>query len=146
MELFTKEADYRLPKGPLYTMVMEEFALTEETAFIPLMENDYYPVREKTAALQKLLGKAAAAGDDNAVAVYQQAAEELALMVKGVERQLTLTAPVQISYSGGIFHAGELILHPLKNLLPAPAYTLMPPAFSPDYGSVLLAHRYFVPK
>lgn len=55
MELFSKQADGRIPVGPLYHMMRERFQLKQDMDFIACMEAEYIPVRSKTASLQKLL-------------------------------------------------------------------------------------------
>lgn len=145
MELFTKEADGRLPKGALYSIVREELSLEDDMAFTEIMEEKFCPYREKTAALQRWLCDAALAGDAAAKKVYVSAAEELALAVKGVAGQLSFTYPIRISYSGGIFRSGELILEPFFEFLPPDEYELNPPLLSPVKGAVLLAFRQFLP-
>ena len=145
MELFTKEADGRLPKDALYSIVRKELSLVSDLDFVDIMEKEYYPYRDKTASLQRWLCSAARAGDFAAQSVYADAAEELALAVRGVANQLCFEAPVTVSYSGGIFRSEELILAPFSELLPQAEYRLCRPLLSPAEGSVLLAFRDFLP-
>lgn len=139
MELFMKEVDGRLPRGPLYDILREELKLPSDIAFIALMHEEYLPHRDKTASLQMLLEKAAIAGDEAARGVYEKAAEELALLVMGANGRLGLAAPFPVSYSGGMFKAGDLILPAFQNSVEALGGMLVHPIHSPVHGAVLLA-------
>ena len=48
MSLFSKEADGRLPRGPLYDLVHGEFGLTEDYQFIDRIVREFAPYREKS--------------------------------------------------------------------------------------------------
>ena len=74
MELFSKEADGRLPKNALYEIIRMEFSLAEDFAFIDLMERAFLSSRRKVASLQPLLERAARAGDAAAAEIYRQEA------------------------------------------------------------------------
>lgn len=145
MELFSKEADGRIPRGALYTLLREKLALSDDMDFVEIMENEYCPHRDKTASLQRWLCDAAEVGDEAARTVYREAAAELAMAVTGVAGQLSFEGPVRVSYSGGIFRAGALMLEPFSALLPQPAYILCTPVLSPVAGAALLAFREFLP-
>lgn len=139
MELFMKEMDGRLPRGPLYDVIRGEFSLEDDIAFISLMHEDYLPYRDKVASLQMLLEKAALAGDEAATQVYLTAAEELALLVKGAKASLDLPAPFTVSYSGGMYKAGDLILPAFRKRVETLGGQLVAPLHSPVHGAVLLA-------
>lgn len=139
MELFSKEADGRLERGPLYERVREWFGITEDIEVIDIFERDYQPYRDKTASLQKLLMDAALAGDRAALAAYDQAAKELADILKAVYNGLGFDDICPVSYSGGLFRTGELILRPLRAQLAGYQMELVQPKSTPDWGAVLLA-------
>lgn len=146
MQLFTKQADGRSPRGPLYEQVRREYALENDFDFIPLVLGEMLPYREKTAAFQKLLSDAADEGDAAALMLYTQAGEELALMAQAVKEALNFTAkPVAVSYSGGAFKAGEKILRPFEAALTAQGMRLSPPRLTPVQGAALLALRRYAP-
>jgi len=143
MELFSKQSDGRLPKGALYDIITEAFELKEDFAFIDIMEKDYIPYREKVASMQVFLMQAALKGDESAKEMYIQAADELAQIVSGVARRLELSKPFPVSYSGGLFKAGDLILNPFTKNITSLGGQLQEPLFSPVYGAVLLAMSKF---
>ncbi len=142
MELFSKEADGRLERGPLYSLVREYFSITEDIEVIDIFERDYQPFRDKTASLQKILMNAALQGDLAALAAYEDAAGELAAILKAVHGGLGFKKQCPVSYSGGLFRTGELILHPLKKQLAGCDMKLIQPKSTPDWGAVLLAADY----
>jgi len=152
MELFSQQADGRLPRGPLYDLVRSEFALERDFDFIELMERDYIPYRDKVARLQELHERAAVAGDESALALYPESVKELIRAIEAVARQLGfLDAPFEVSYSGGLFksstgQAGARIkkthlLEPLAARLKALGATLVTPLLDPHQGALLCAMR-----
>ncbi len=141
MELFMKEADGRKPKGACYTVVCEALSLSDDIAFVALMSEQYLPYRDKVAAMQLLLEKAALAGDEAAKAVYLAAAEELALLVDGLRGRLAFPEGFLVSYSGGMFKAGDLILPAFIKRVQAMGGKVLPPAHTPVHGAVLLAQN-----
>lgn len=141
MEVFSKESDGRAEPGPLLQIVREKFSLTEDMDIVDIYEAQYQNDRTRKADLQRLLLKAAEQGDRNAVKIYEEAARELSLTVLAVFRKLKFrtVAEVQVSYSGGLFHAGRYILDPLRRELSSYPIQLTEPLFTPAYGAVLLS-------
>lgn len=139
MELFSKEADGRVPKSSLYEILMEEFALEDEMDFIGYMDREYIGDRSKVASLQKFLLQAARDGDISAQELYRAAAEELGIMAGSILKQLWDEEEVPVSYSGGLFHAREFVLPVLEELVKKQNGYLVSPKFSPAEGAVLMA-------
>jgi len=147
MRLFTKQADGRIPRGALYTLIRQHFKLEDDFTFVELIQRDYLPYRDRTAAFQLLLLEAANLGDSSAGLIYQWAAEELALQALTVYRGLSFQrrcAPV--SYSGGIFKAGKWVLDPLRIQLESEGLTLEPPLLDPSAGACILCGMHFAPE
>lgn len=144
MELFSKQADLRMPRGPLYQIIMEHFALADPMDFINLMEINYVPNRSKVASLQKILLQAACAGDRSAQTLYAKAAKELSLLVTGIVTQLNMSGKdFPVSYSGGLFHAQEFVIPDLKELVYKAGGSLTEPEFDPVTGAALMAADQF---
>lgn len=139
MELFSKQADRRVEKGPLYEIVMEEFKLQDAMDFIKYMDRDYIPDRSRVASLQRLLLQAADRGDRAALQLYREAAEELAMMVESIAKSLWNGEKIRVSYSGGLFHAKEYVLPVLEKRIAGINAGLAGPLFSPVQGAVLMA-------
>lgn len=145
MSLFTKQADGRLPKGPLYEILRAAFGLTSDFEFVERMVQEIVPLRAQVAGLQGYALQAARAGDTAVKALYVRAAHELALLVQGVRAQLAF-APgecVTVTYSGGLFHAESLILAPLAQAIEPLHCRLSPPQHSATVGALMLANHYF---
>ena len=84
-------------------------------------------------------------GDSHALRILEDAARELAGIADAVRRALAFEAgePVHISYSGGIFQAGALVLDPLRRELVArsAAYELRTPVLPPHLGAAIYAAK-----
>ena len=144
MSLFTKQSDGRIPQGPLYELVKTSLHLSEDINFIDLVVNELAPYRDQVAAFQLYAYKAAQAGDLTARNLYERAAHELALMVGSLCRELKLPENTNVSYSGGLFQTGDLILKPLKKEIAAYHCNLQSPKGSAIHGALLLAIERFL--
>jgi len=138
LEIFCKQADGRLPGGKLYEIVRAHFALEEDIEIIVRLDEMGY-TRKNIAALQLLLMDAAREGDESALWLYGEAARELALLAKGLRGNLELEPGSPLSYAGGLWGAGELILAPFKEAVSGLDMTFVEPALPPVLGAVLLA-------
>lgn len=139
MELYSKQADGREEKGPLYELIREEFSLEEEMDFIGLMDREYIGERSRVASMQRLLLKAAKRHDPSAQRLYQEAARELGMMAGSILRQLWKDEKVPVSYSGGLFYAEEFVLPYLEKSVQDQNGFLVKPLFSPVQGAALMA-------
>lgn len=140
MSLFSKQADGRIPRGPLYSVVKEEYGITDDLAFNDYVIEHIVGHRERVAAFQLIAMQAAEAGDLSAHNLYQSAAHEFALMVKALKGRLQFSQEkVSVSYSGGLFRAGELILAPFRQEVEHFGFSLQPPLMSAVKGALLMA-------
>jgi N-acetylglucosamine kinase-like BadF-type ATPase len=146
MELFSKQSDGRAPRDALYTTVRRELALKDDIDFIDLIHTEYVEYREQVASLQFLAEKAALAGSQSARAIYEEAVRELLLLVSAVRGQLDFPEKkYNVSYSGGLFKAGELVLPQFSRGIEQEGGKLAVPCFGPVEGAVLLAFQQFAP-
>lgn len=143
MSLFTKQADGRVPRGPLYRLVREALDLSADMGFIDRVVRELAPHRDKVAAFQKLACRAALEGDGSACALYGRAARELALMVGALCRELDLPENTAVTCSGGLFQTGRLILEPFAQEIAPYGCTLRPAEGDALQGALLLAKRQF---
>ena len=97
--------------------------------------------RDQVARLSLNLHEAAPQGDPHAREAYRQAAYECSLIGKSLLMQLQFSPmeEVTVSYSGGVFKAGELILEPLRSFLQDFRAALKQPVLSPVSGAALYA-------
>ena len=116
-QLFAKQSDGRVPRGRLHALMKARLGLKDDYELNNLVRDVYAPSREKTASIQRILLEAAREGDASAVRLYEEAARELAENVNAVLRQLRLGDTPTVSYSGGIFETGDLILKPFRAAL-----------------------------
>ena len=144
MGLFSKEADGRLPQGALYRIVRAELGLVRDFSFTEVIQERWAPRRDKVASFQRYAYQAAGEGDEAAAGLYRAAARELALLVRGVREKLgLLREETRVSYSGGLFQTGELILTPLRLEVEAQGGVLRPPERTATEGALLLARERF---
>lgn len=143
MGLLTKETDGRLPRGALYEVVRKKLGISIDTRFIDVIASEFAPYRDKVAAFQMYAYEAAKLGDAAAIALYGRAAYELALLVRALKNTLRFPAHTDVSYSGGLFRVGELLLGPLAEELSAYGCTLQPPASTALEGALMLSIERF---
>jgi len=92
----------------------------------------------------QLVIEAAQIGDTVANNILARAGSELADCVLAIARRLQMTTTeFPVAYVGGAFHAGELLLNPMRLHLQrdAPGATLQPPALPPVEGAAMMARR-----
>lgn len=144
MSLFSKEADGRAPRGALYEIVREKFGLLNDFYFTDVILERWAPFRAEVAAFQNCACEAAEAGDAAAASLYREAARELALLVKALREKLfSAKEAASVSYSGGLFKAGALVLQPFRQEVEALGCTLHAPRRSATEGALLLAIQHF---
>ena len=92
----------------------------------------------------KLVIEAAQSGDTVASDILARAGSELAHCVLAIARKLHMTdSEFPVAYVGGAFHAGELLLNPMRLRLQrdVPGATLQPPLLPPVEGAAMMAMR-----
>lgn len=143
LALFSRMVDGRAEPGPLLALVREHFELAHDLDLCGEINGS--AARSELAQLARLATAAANAGDVQARQLLVRAGDELALLAAGTARNLGLPAgaPVDVSYSGGVFAAGELVLGPLQAALARrlPGAVLQRPRFGPELGAALYAAR-----
>lgn len=144
MSLFSKESDGRAPRGALYELVRQELRLSQDCDFINIVLQDIAPYRERVAQFQQYVWQAAEQGDTQAAELYTKAAGELSLMVRTLKQQLLLSpGKTSVSYSGGVFKAGDWVMRPFGEQVEALDCRLQAPLHSPVEGALLLATKQF---
>jgi N-acetylglucosamine kinase-like BadF-type ATPase len=101
------------------------------------------PSRDMIAALSKVVAEAAGNGDAAALAIFEAAAFELTKIVEAIRRHLGYETDeiARVSYSGGVFRSGELLIEPFRRHLAGAQYALIDPIFAPSIGAALNAAR-----
>lgn len=146
LALFSRMADGRLPAGPLLALVRNHFELRQDLDLAGLINSGTAAARSQIAQLSRVAAAAARAGDGQAQDVFKRGGLELAALVFATRRALAVPDAVElaVSWSGGVFSSGELVLAPFTAALSAPtgAFRLVPPQLPPCIGAALYAaHR-----
>jgi N-acetylglucosamine kinase-like BadF-type ATPase len=143
LNVFTRMSDGRLPKGALHAVFREALGLAVDLDLCAQLMNAHD--RGRIAAMSQLVARAAYRGDASALRIFNDAARELAAIADAVRQTLQFepNEPVPVSYSGGVFNAGELILGPLQRHLETQSRTfqLQAPMFTPSAGAAIHAAR-----
>lgn len=139
LEHFTKQSDGREKKSRLYEYVLKTYSLECPEDILKLVITEWKGKRDKIAGLSKDVFVLAEEGDSNAVEIFGKAAEELALIVKGILRQGTFEYPVHISYSGGVFKAMKYLEKSFEDSLKEIPHIVCEPKLLPVEGGILLA-------
>ena len=148
LNIFTRMSDGRLPKGPLYTTFRASLDLGADPLHHDLdicarVMNAHD--RGRIAAMSQLVARAAQDGDVSAIRVFDDAARELAAIAEAVRGALEFEPDegVPISYSGGVFNAGALILTPFQRHLAqqSSTYQLRVPIVAPGGGAAIYAAK-----
>jgi N-acetylglucosamine kinase-like BadF-type ATPase len=143
LNIFTRMSDGRLPHGPLYDAFRTELDLGPDLDLCAKVMNTH--TRGSIAAMSQLVDRAAQGGDASAIRILDDAARELAAIAEAVRRALAFepdeSAP--LSYSGGVFNAGALILDPLRRHLAerSGTYQLRAPIVMPSGGAAIYAAK-----
>jgi len=147
MALFAKQSDGRAPRGPFYDIVKKHYSLNDDFDFLAIADSELLPFADKVAAFQRLIAEAGKAGDPTAQSLYVEAARELSDGAIAVRKGLDFTSSlVAVSYTGGVFLVGDLILKPFEEFIHNADMDLVAPLFGPTEGAVLLAVNEFNPE
>lgn len=145
---FFRQADGRSQRGPLYSILCEYWSLGDHPEYfggkvLSTLNKD----RTALASLQLQAKRALIAGDIAVRRIYDCAVDELVHTVDTVRNALRFdTLPVKVSYSGGFFKNGEIILQPFREKLGNCGMVLCAPCYTPAVGSLALAaKRYLSP-
>lgn len=140
IQAFSKECDGRLRKGTLYDIFMTELKLEDENEIITFLNDGIKNDRGEIAKLAYLCSLAALKGDENAVNIFKEAGEELSQIAKVLLKNFNKDEEVLLSYTGGVFKSGELVLEPIRRELKENNVKLIQPVLPPDLGACLLAY------
>jgi len=138
---FTRQADGRDPKTALYDVLYKKLELEEDGQLISRVVEEWNLDRTKVASLAPIVKQLCELNDPNGYEIFDRAANELADIIITLYRRLEFTGDIKVSYTGGIFKNGEVLLSPLRNILAKYHMELAEPILPPDKGAVLLAMK-----
>ena len=145
LNAYSRMSDGRLPKGALHALISDSLNLANDLDLCAHVYGANARTRGELAQFSRLVARAADSGDSVATDIFRRAASELALIVEALRRRLGF-APgeiVKLSYSGGAFAAGDLLLEPFIAALDTayPNYSVHRPLHDPHHGAALYAAR-----
>lgn len=145
LNAYSRMSDGRLPKGPLHALINQALDVSVDLDVCARIYGENARSRGEVAQLSVVVARAAEAGDEAARQIFVRAGQELAQIAEAIRRTLGFGADdiVPLSYSGGAFASGELLLAPFHQALKAahPRFELRSPRFEPHYGAALYAAK-----
>jgi N-acetylglucosamine kinase-like BadF-type ATPase len=142
LNAYSRMSDGRLPKGPLHAVINEALKLGNDLELCARVYGVDAPSRSELARLAPLVAQAAEQRDVVAIGIFRSAARELALLADTLRLKLGYPPgePAKLSWSGGAFAAGELLMRPFKEALGVD-FELCHPKYDPHFGAALYAER-----
>lgn len=134
--------DGRGPTTKMIDLLRDEYKMEPEE--LPRFVYAITTHADDIARFTKVVFDAARGGDAVAQGILNNAGEELGICVAAVAKQLGLAAkPFPVSYVGGAFNAGELLIEPMRTYLrrQAPSATIAAPMRTPVAGAAMMAVR-----
>lgn len=140
---YTKQKDGRKPVTPLVEILEREYKIDSYFGIVDIVYNDYKLARTEMAGFAKVASLAAEAGCPVCIKIFEEAAKELFLHVKALAKELEFKNEFVVSYTGGVFKAGELILKPMRELIEKEKLNckLSAPKLDPWNGAALMAYK-----
>jgi N-acetylglucosamine kinase-like BadF-type ATPase len=143
LNVYSRMSDGRQAKGPLHRLINEALNLRNDLDLCAHVYGANARSRGELAQFCQTVAKAAAQGDPAAADIFRRAGGELAQIADALRRKLDYPAGenVRLSYSGGAFAAGDLLLKPFEEALRATgvAFELRQPAHAPHIGAAMYA-------
>lgn len=133
LEVFSKQSDGRLEKTKLHSIVCEELQLKHDIEIVSYIEQ--HKKRTEIASLAKLVYLSAIANDPHALAIYDDAAKELASLANALKCHYQ--GAIKVSYCGGVFKSGDFIFIPLRNYI-ATGLEIVEPKYDSVKGAFLV--------
>ena len=142
IQTFTKQSDGRIERTLLHNHLKSMLNIEDDFDILNLIIHKLKLDRTEIAQFSKFAYDLALQGDPAALRIFHDAAFELHLMVKALICKLDFGEKiVKVSYSGGVFNSGDIILRPLSEYLSSLNVQLVKPVFSPSIGACLLAYK-----
>lgn len=145
LNVYSRMSDGRLPKGPLHRLINEALNLRNDLDLCAHVYGSNARTRGELAQFSQTVSKAAAQGDAAATEIFRRAGGELAQIAEALRRKLAYASDeaVQLSYSGGAFAAGDVLMKPFGEALRATgaAFELRQPTHEPHVGAAMYAAK-----
>ncbi|MGO1041919.1 N-acetylglucosamine kinase [Clostridioides difficile] len=146
LRMFTMQSDGRCKKTKLYDLIKIHLDIDNDYDIIKYVNDEVEVDRTEIAKFATICLKAAIEGDNTANKIFDDAAYELSRLIIGLEPYFEKDTKIKVSYSGGVFKSGDLILEPLKKYLNNMRFDIVRPVLTPDLGACLLAKKKYYGK
>ena len=145
LNVYSRMSDGRLPRGPLHALINQAFNLQNDLDLCAQVYGPGARSRGELAQLSPLVAEAAKLGDAAALEVFRRAGRELAEIAIALRAKLGYEAgeAARLSYSGGAFSTGDLLLVPFRAALTdaGAAFEICRPLYEPHFGAALYAAK-----
>lgn len=140
---YTKQKDGRKKKTVLLDLIEEEYDISYTYEIVDIVFNRLKFNRAEIAKFSKIAALAAEKGCVASIEIFKEAAKSIFEHIEVLAKELDFKEEFILSYTGGVFKAGELILNPLKDLINKSGLKciLKEPKLDPWDGSALLAYN-----
>ena len=145
LNVYARMSDGRLPRGPLHALINQALNLQDDLDLCAQVYGPGARSRGELAQLSPLVAEAAKLGDAAALEVFRRAGRELAEIAIALRAKLGYEAgeAARLSYSGGAFSTGDLLLVPFRAALTdaGAAFEICRPLYDPHFGAALYAAK-----
>jgi N-acetylglucosamine kinase-like BadF-type ATPase len=145
LNVYSRMSDGRSPRGPLHALLNEALNLVDDLELCAQVYGPAARSRGELAQLSPLVARAAEQGDVAAIDIFRRAGEELAQIAIALRRKLGYEPgeAVKLSYSGGAFAAGDLLMVPFGAALAraTPEFEICRPLYEPHHGAAMYAAK-----
>ena len=140
MNKFTRQSDYREDRTLLYGEVKKALNFKRDFDVEEFLIEKLKTNRASIAELSLLAYDIAMMGDPACISIFSEAAYEIYLLAAAIKKQLKFQElPIKVSYAGGVFKSGDLVLAKFGELLKQNDMILTKPRYSPVIGACILA-------
>jgi glucosamine kinase len=142
IKLALRERDRTGPASAFTAKLLAFFGVRTVEALAALVYSKPL-TKSEIAAFSKVAARLAARGERDACELYSRAARELAVRVGAVIRETGLSGAFPVGLIGGTFHAGEVLVAPLRECVGVEAADAVVSVVEvpPVAGSLVLAAR-----
>ncbi len=139
---YTKQKDGRSKETVLVNTLEEKLNIKDYFEIVDIVFNKLKFSRTEIASFASIGYIAASKGCSACKKIFEEAAYELFLHIKVLSEKLKFNDKFIVSYTGGVFKAGDLILEPLKKMIKEENINcvIKEPEIEPWHGSALMAY------
>jgi len=140
---YTKQRDGRAERTILSDILEEKWKISYQYEIVDIVFNRLKFNRTELAKFSIICAEAANKGCPASIKIFKDAAKEIFNHIRALSNKLNFKDEFIVSYTGGVFKAGDIILDPLLELIKEAGLNckLQEPELNPWEGSVLLAYN-----